>query len=222
MSQIQTVSRILSRSAAAVLVALLLAAPAAAYELQRTFDTDDLTLHNLVGEVRIEPGGSQFEVTVQVQGAGATKGAVRLEATGDELQILFPDGVDELVYPRMGKGNTQVSLGDGDWLSGMSTRKRIRISGSGSGLELWADVVVRVPNGAHLQVKHGVGTVTAEQVEGELGLATRSGDVVVDRTYGRLSVATGSGDVELRQVDGDEVRVATGSGDVTIDTVDGD
>ena len=48
---------------------------------------------------------------------------------------------------------------------------RIEISGRGSGAEVWADVVVRVPRGRVLELDHGVGEVSASGVEGELAWA---------------------------------------------------
>jgi len=199
------------------LVALvtLLAAPAwAALEERKTFSSDRLTVRSLIGEVRIEAGGgSDFEVLVTIAGKDARDGLIKLDASDSRLDIRFPAGQHEYVYPRLG-GDSDVKLGDGT--------ERLKVRGSGSGMELWADVTVRVPRGTELNVEHGVGMIAVEGVDAALKLSTRSGDVVVENTTGELAVATGNGDVDLARVQGDPLRIATGSGDVEAEDCDGE
>jgi hypothetical protein len=207
-------------------VIVLLALPAqAALEETRTFSTDHFTLTNQIGEVRVEGhSGSQFEVVVQIQGADAREGMIRLEAGDDALEIVFPEDQDDFVYPALGTSGIRLKQSGRSHRSMRSERhgQNMNVNASGSGLELWVDVVVRVPTGATLEVEHGAGKIVARDVEATLELQTRSGDVDIERTDGELSIATGSGDVTVDQARGQEIQIATGSGDVHADDVDAD
>ena len=79
---------------------------------------------------------------------------------------------------------------------------RVRITGSGSGLEAYADLVISVPEGKSVNVYLGVGDITASNVKGDLRLDTSSGRVDVTGTKGDLSVDTGSGDVKVTGASG--------------------
>ncbi|MCP3981091.1 MAG: DUF4097 domain-containing protein [bacterium] len=221
---------ILRRSMASLVGMLLLGGSLASVALAgpsetRTIDGDRLTVRNLIGEVRIEGGGgSDFEVVVETNGSDAKQGMIRIEQSGDELEIVFPSGETDYVYPAMGRNSSTNIRIDGDsWLSRLlGTNKKIRVRGSGDGLELWADVTVRVPRGGELGIEHSVGNVHASNVDGELRLSTSSGDIHTEDSRGPLSVATGSGDVDVSGVDGEQIRIATGSGDVEAERLAGD
>jgi len=209
--------------ACGVVLALAALPVAAGAELTETFSTDRLTVRNLIGEVRIEPGGSAFEVRVQVQGAGAKDGMITLDATDDRLDIVFPEGHSDYVYPRLGRNeDVDLKMRDSNWLGSLLGTDRIEVSGSGRGLELWADVTILVPSGSELEVKNGVGQVIAKNVAGELELATRSGGISAEGTDGTLQIATGSGEIEVARSRGEEIQIATGSGNVTVEDVDGE
>jgi hypothetical protein len=198
-----------------LLLALLALPVQAATEQTVSFDVDRLTVRNVIGEIRVEDGrGSGFEVVVTTGGRDSREGAIRLEKQDDMLEIGFPQDQSEFVYPPLGDGSTSLGSRDGNWLSGLIGSGKVRVRGSGAGMELWADVVVRVPRGATLQVEHAVGRIAAEGVDANLELATRSGDVALYDTRGELQVATGSGDIEAVRVSGTEVSIATGSGNV--------
>jgi hypothetical protein len=205
---------------AALLVAVAGSA-SAALEERATFSSDRLTLRNVIGEIRVEGGGSEFQVLVTISGRDAKEGLIELDKSDDQLEIRFPPGQKEYVYPRLGRGS-DTSFGDGDsgWMSRLLGSGRVRVRGAGSGMELWADVTVRVPSGASLEVEHGVGQILASNVDGELELSTRSGDVKVEDIRGDLAVATGSGDVGLIRVSAERFQVSTGSGEVTAEDCD--
>jgi DUF4097 and DUF4098 domain-containing protein YvlB len=193
----------------------------------KSFSTERLTVRNMIGEIRIEAGGSAFEVIVDVQGKDAREGMIRIEAQEDEMDVVFPEGTSDFVYPKLegNKVNFEAKNG-GNWASkmigGMVGSGKINVSRSGSGLEVWADVTIRVPSGLSLEVEHGVGKVVVDNADGDLQVSTRSGNVEVDGASGELSVATGSGDVRLARVSSVEAQVATGSGDVRADDFTGD
>ena len=212
-SESMSTQRQLKWPGAFVLAALVGWPAAAGTQETLSFNSPRLRVKSLIGEVTVEPhSGSGFEVVVDTQGKDAREGAVVLGREEGELTIGFAGNPRNFVYPRI-KGTTAISTDDG-WLARLLGSGRIKVSGSGSGLELWTDVTIRVPDGGELEVEHSVGKVVARNVDGQLELATGSGDVTVDATRGRLAVATGSGDVRLLSVEGGEIEVATGSGDV--------
>ena len=211
----------------ALAVATVLAVPAgsalqaAQIEKNHSFSTDRLTVRNVIGEIRVEGhGGSTFEVVVRVGGRDAAEGSIRTKTTDDQLDVVFPAATGDFVYPPLGRSSSDFNVKSGSNLAelfyGDGGVDRVKVRGSGKGLELWADVTVRVPSGGRLEIVHGVGELFAENVDGDLELATRSGNVTADRTRGDISVATGSGDVGLSQIDSDSVEIATGSGSIKI------
>ena len=218
---------------APAVLCLILAAPALAeFDQERSFQTDNLTVRNLIGEVRVTGhGGSGYDVLVRVRGKDASPDLVQIqtdEGANPVLTVVFPLKQErDYVYPAMGKKSKStftVDKGSDSWLSslmGSLSGRKITVRGSGSGLEVWADVEIRVPTGGSLQVKHGVGEITAEGVNGDLRLDNSSGAVDVSGITGDLVTDTGSGHVTVRDVTG-EVRVDTGSGMVELEHSRGD
>jgi hypothetical protein len=212
----------------------VLAVPLAATELDEsfTFESRSLSLGNLIGEIEVEGhSGDAFEVDVRVRGRDATRDALRFETrrgTNGRLSIRFP--VDEhrrFVYPELGRrGSVSLQRPEDDRdgllaeILAAFSRDRIRVSASGPGVELWADVTVRVPTGASLEVDHGVGKVRLRRVEGSLDVEISSGSVEGEDVTGELAVDTGSGSVELARVRG-RLAVDTGSGRVELADYDG-
>jgi DUF4097 and DUF4098 domain-containing protein YvlB len=210
-------------------LALFVVAPAAhAGEYSESWSTssDSLTIHNLIGEVQVTGGGSEFEVTVHVRGADASPGSITLDGSSNKLEIVFPES-KRFVYPKLGSGKVSFSPSNnerGSWLSnlfGSMGGGNIEVNGSGRGTEIWADLEIRVPDGAEFVIYHGVGDLNASGIEGEVTLDTSSGRVNVDGVDGSLLVDTGSGAVSVRNSHG-EVTVDTGSGHVDISDSDGD
>lgn len=206
----------------------LLGPAATAFEERATLPADALVLRNLIGRIDVEGhDGSSFEVEIRVQGSDATPDRVVIETTqgrNAEVDIRFP--LDEsrrfcYVYPEA-SGSTSFSLDeDSSWLAKLFGSGNVKVSKSGGGLEIWADVRVPVPRGKMLVVDHGVGTIIAQDVDGGLELSTRSGPVQVDDVRGPVSVDTGSGRVSLADIAGD-LHVDTGSGGVTASDVRSD
>ena len=204
-----------------------------------TFDGDELKITNMIGKVDVRPSsGDEIKVTVNILGEDAEDGVLDFETTKGELNINFPiDDHKKYVYPDLGSGSkTTISYKDensgGSWLRNLFGGERITVRGKGSGLEIWADVVVEVPKGRNLEVKLGVGRIEAEDVQGDLVLDTHSGaiqatniegDLLADTGSGRVTasavrgnvhVDTGSGKVELADCRGEDILVDTGSGSV--------
>jgi len=205
------------------LAALALCVPGLAQaQKQFTLSGDEVAVYNLAGTVRIS-AGSGGSVTVAVT-PGGSDGAKLTFAEGsvrgrNALRVIYPS--DRIIFGDMGKGSTELSVReDGTFGSDDESRHRnqggrVRISGSGSGLEAHASLVISVPEGKSVNVYLGVGDITASNVNGNLRLDTSSGGVDVTGIMGDLSIETGSGDVKVSRVSGNAVSIDTGSGDVT-------
>jgi hypothetical protein len=207
-------------------VALSAASFALAGEFTETLnvDADELSVVNLIGEMRVVPGsGDAYEIVVNVRGDDADRDRIRIEQDGDVVRIVFPvDKERDYVYPPMGRGKTQIRFsdeeGDGSFWSkvlGALGAERVTVRAKGKGLEVWADVEIRAPRGASTRVRLGVGEARAEGIVGDVTLDTNSGAVVMMNIEGDVLADTGSGRVEITGVRGD-VSADTGSGSVKI------
>jgi hypothetical protein len=222
----------------------------AGFEESRSFAAETLTVNNLIGEIRVSGhAGSSFEVLVQVRGDDASPELIEVltkDGASPELTIGFPiESERNYVYPALGAGSkTSFTFNKdegGSWLAqliGAAGTRRITIRGSGSGLEVWADVEIKVPHGSTLRVNHGAGEIQAadvrahlqldahsgaievSHVEGDVLADTGSGHVTLTDVAGVLNVDTGSGHVELENCRGGKVLVDTGSGHVTLRSVE--
>jgi len=209
--------------AGCLLIGAVASTAAAGFDKQGTLSADSLVLRNLIGEIEVlGHDGSSFEIEVRVQGGDADPERVRIEITEGrdaEWNIVFPlKESKRYVYPRMNGGSTSFGMDDGSWLSnlfGALSGGDVKVSGSGSGLEIWADVTVKVPRGKRVVVNHGVGRIHATDVDADLVLDSRSGPVEVVGANGSVSVDTGSGQVSVESIRGN-LQVDTGSGKVTV------
>ncbi len=209
---------------ASLAVAALVLSMPALLQAQKQFTVagDEVAFYNLAGTASISPGtGAAVTATVSTGGKDAGKltfqeGEVRGR---NALRVMYPS--DHVIYSAMGRGsNTELSVRDDGTFGGDSEHRRhnrggrVRISGSGSGLEAWANLVISVPPGKSVSVNLGVGDITASNVNGHLRLDTSSGQVDVTGTTGDLSIDTGSGNVRVTRVSGSSISIDTGSGDV--------
>jgi hypothetical protein len=210
-----------------VLVAAMVAVPVSAQEIQRVAGTD-VAIYNLAGRVEVV-GGRGSEVVVRITRGGADASELAVE-TGEirgrsTLRIVYPG--DEIVYPGMGRGsNTSFSVrADGTFGDGGGDRggngDRMRIQGTGSGLEAWADLVIEVPSGITASVYLAAGEIDARGVDAALRLDTGSGAITATDISGSLDIDTGSGGIRARGIEG-SLNVDTGSGRVDVSDVVGD
>jgi lia operon protein LiaG len=227
-----------------VVVALAVAWPAAltGQQVERfNLSGDSIAVYNLVGQVTVEPGQGAVEVQVTRGGSGASRLRVAQGEIDDRetLRVLYPE--DHVVYRGLDHGSsTQLRIrddgtfgdGDHDW-RGSDWGRRVRISGSGAGLEAHADLRVQLPPGRQLEIYLAVGKVSltnvsgrlivdahsapvsASGIRGDLSIDVGSGNVQVSDIEGDLSVDTGSGPVEVSKFKGTNLSVDTGSGEVT-------
>lgn len=213
------------------LVSLVFLRSAAAGDLQRhyTIDCEELQLINLIGEIRVEKSsGDDFIVDIEILGDDAEGDLIEVEqkeGKRSRLTIQFPTSKErKYVYPGLLGQNAKIDIrepksssrGDNDngFLSAIfNSGRKIRVSRRGSGIELWVDVTIKVPEGRSLIVRHGAGDMFAEGVEANLILDSSHGMISVTNHIGELSADTGSGHVELKNIKGD-VNIDTGSGSV--------
>ncbi len=218
-----------ARLAAALLatVALLslLAVPAAAQRPERQILAGrDIAIYNLAGKVTVE-GGSGSDVVVEIMRAGGDARALDVEVdriNGREtLRVIYPS--NRIVYREGGRSfTTRVSVRRDGTFGGSSVgAERVTISGSGSGLEAWADLRILVPQERTVAVYIGVGEINARDLAGDFRLDTHSGNVFAEQIRGKLLVDTGSGRVTCTGIDGD-LDIDTGSGRVDIVAINGD
>jgi hypothetical protein len=216
---------------------ILISAPRpawAGFDEHATLKGSKLEITNLIGAVRIEgTGPGAFGVDVAVRGDDATRDRVKIEThEGGTASLLVRFPLEEstrYVYPEMGRRSRSTfrmsgSGEDESWLKqvfGAIAGKQIEISGDGHGLEIWADITVKVPEGKELVLRHGAGAVTARNVKGKLNLDTHVGRVDAASIHGDLTVDTGSGSVTVKDVEG-RVDLDTGSGSVTAEGVSGE
>jgi len=204
-------------------LATVSAAPARA-ETQ-SFSGNKVRIHNLIGKATVVQGtGSGFKIEITRGGDDAALLEIKTEKDGDTevLRLVYPG--DRFVYPALGMGsNSSISV-NGDGTFGGSSkegRRQVKISGGGSGKEMWADLRIEMPRGGDLALYNAIGKVAANDVSGELNLDTASGDVEATGVTGDITVDVGSGDVELTRIEG-TVSVDTGSGHVILSDVKGD
>ncbi len=218
----------MSKLSFAVLALAALASAAQAQSDRKTLSGSQVAIYNLVGRVTVEQG-SGSEVVVEISRDGRDAKRLKIEV-GDvrgrnALRVVYPD--DDIVYPDLGRwSNSDFRINtDGTW--GGSDRDdrwgghRVRVKGSGSGTEAWADIKVFVPSGKDVAVYLGVGRLEASRVTADLKLSTSSGRVTVNGVKGNLLAEAGSGGVEVRGATGDDVRLTAGSGSVSATDVNG-
>ncbi len=202
-------------AASAILVAA--AAPAAAQTERFSLEGSRVSIYNLAGEVRVE-AGSGPAVVVEVTRGGGDAGELRVRRDGGVLAVAYPG--DHVVYPEAGRGsNTQLTVrGDGTFGGNLGGGRRVRISGSGSGTEAWADLRVLVPAGRTVTVHQAVGRVDLTNVSGDLRVDSHAAAIRAQGTRGSLNLDTGSGGIDVRDAQG-ELLLDTGSGGVRLANV---
>lgn len=215
----RTVLRALALTA---LLILVLASPNARadYEESFTYSSSSLKIVNLIGAIDVQGhDGDSFLVEVKVSGADAEPGVIEFESSDGqraELIVGFPvDDERRYIYPELGRNSrTTFNPGRGDGgIWDVFGRGKIEVRGSGRGMELWADITIKVPKGSELFVMNGVGALEGSDAEAHLEFNLRSGSAYVHNIVGEVNVDTGSGHVEVEDIEGD-LLVDTGSGHV--------
>jgi len=216
--------------AAALAPLLVPAAPALAHAQaeRRALEGAHVAVYNLAGSVRVERGRGR-DVEVEVTRAGRDADRLRIE-TGTvrglpTLRVLYPD--DDIVYRRGRERSYRTEArirDDGTWGGERrwSEGRKVQVRSAGRGLEAWADIVVRVPDGHDVDAYLLVGELTARDVDANLRLDVASARVIAEGTRGALTVDAGSGGVELRDVNTTRLVVDNGSGGIQLSDVRGE
>ena len=194
-----------------------------------------IAIYNFAGDIRVERGTGS-NIVVEVTRGGRDAGQLdiaRSERDGwQNLIVRYPG--NRIVYGRKGWGRlsrTEFNAADDGTfgnrnldptlgtdrvtarVGGERQNRRVRVSGSGSGLDAHANLRVLVPEGKAIAIHLGVGTLHVSDVAGDVQIDSRSGSVSTARTKGFLRVDTGSGEIETSSAEGD-VALYTGSGRV--------
>src|SRR6185369_9767065 len=213
---------------ALAIVALALSAgasdPSAQQRDRYTLMGDKVAIHNLAGELRVEPGTGSA-VVVEVVRGGRDAGALSVR-TGEHrgiptLAVSYPGR--RVVYPRIPGHWSVRQTADGGLFKehlDLLGQREITVSGSGSGIEAWADLRVLVPKGKSVIFRHLAGRASIHDVEGDLVVDHGVGKLEVRGVRGRVALDTGSGEVTVSNIQGD-LTVDSGSGAVTISDLRG-
>ena len=217
----------------AMLAAAALATPAfGEFDETHQFDSDSLTVSNLIGRIEIGPAaGDEFEVEVSVRGADGVPANIEIEERGGsraQLQVVFPvDDERRFVYPELSRRRAQLWSREGNRSSSLLgeilrsiSGRRIRVERSGSGMEAWADLTIRVPDGRSLKVELGAGDIEVAGVAADLDLNTRAGTAAAAGLQGDVKIDVGSGGIEVSDVRG-RLVLDTGSGKASLDGFEG-
>jgi DUF4097 and DUF4098 domain-containing protein YvlB len=223
-----------------VLAALAVLASGASATAQDRFSLtgERVAIYNVAGDVRVE-AGSGSAVVVEVNRGGANGSELHLDRRNDAgwqlLVVRYPS--NRIVYRRLGRfsrnefgvrddgtfglrnldpqlGPERITKGRGS----VSGGERVRVTGSGSGLEAHADLRVQVPAGRVVAIHLGVGKILVHNVNGDLQLDARSASIEANGVSGFGRFDTGSGSIALRNGTGD-YGLHTGSGSVTVNEV---
>ncbi len=188
-----------------------------------TIQGNRVEIYNIAGSVRIQ-SGSGSAVLVEIDAGGADADQLDVETgrigTAETLRVIYPD--DRIVYPRLrSRSRSQFSVrADGTFFGRARRGDRVTVSGSGRGLEAYADMTISIPAGKTVGVFLGVGEVDVTNVNGDLMVDVASAPVTARGTRGKLYIDTGSGAVEVTNAEGD-VSVDTGSGSVDVSGITG-
>src|SRR5687768_4213416 len=127
---------------------------------------DKVAIYNVAGEIRVE-AGTGGNVVIEITRGGADSDRLRVERQNDDgwNQVIVKYPSDRIVYRRLGRfSRSDFSVRD-DGTFGMRNLNpdrgaerikkadgnvggdRIRVAGSGNGLEAYADIRVLVPEG---------------------------------------------------------------------------
>ena len=225
--------KIIHFGVAALLLASLVGAPAMADEtLTQTREeristdgVDSVLFLNLAGKVTLSRAtGDEMLVTVTMSASGDDEAEARenlglldleVQKDGDRVRVTG-------MYPVNDHSRFAYQPDGRSWGYNTTTRyldERITVSGS-RGLAVHMDFAVAVPDGVRVRFENKVGSVTANDVNGDLDLDTSSGSIEVQGGEGYIVADTGSGAVTVRDRRGD-VRADTGSGSVEIHDVVG-
>jgi hypothetical protein len=204
--------------ALAACAALVLLAGAASADGHVSLSGERIKVYNLAGKMDVV-AGSGSSVTVDIVDGGRDASRLRVERGVDLgthwLAIAYPG--DRIVSPRLSRGSScDLWVREDGRFGGRESRlnaRKVRITGSGSGTEAWADLRIAVPPGQDVAVYLGVGEAVISNVDGKLSIDCASASVTSRGTKGRLSIDTGSGDVTVDGAQGD-LAIDTGSGGV--------
>ncbi|HEX6930487.1 MAG TPA: hypothetical protein VF267_14625, partial [Gammaproteobacteria bacterium] len=197
-------------------------------------EVTEVAVLNLAGNVILKgTDGDELVVKAFLTGEASSADEARRNAgllsldinqQGERVEIVtvYPvDEYDEYVYRRDGEDDDGGFFGWGSRTTTSYLDERVSIKSGGDGLAVHVDYELLVPDGIAVTFEDKVGTISAENVNGDLLLDTSSGAITVSGGKGSISADTGSGEIRVSDHAGD-VLADTGSGGVTVRKVTGD
>jgi DUF4097 and DUF4098 domain-containing protein YvlB len=196
-------------------------------------DGATVQVKNLAGRIELETSeGRQLEVVAKVTARARSSEEARrllslLDVTVSEVQggfavkVLYPtDEYKTYRYSGVAKGLRLASRWGGVSTAVSYEGSDVTVTTAREGIELFADLRIRVPDGATVDVENGVGLVEGRRLASSLTAGTVWGDIRVDGGSGALRARTETGDVVVRGRNG-TLDLMTDLGDVTLDGVEG-
>lgn len=199
-----------------------------------TLTGDVVSIANLAGELRVEPGAGP-DVVVEARARGPDAALLRADierrADGDALRVRFAgrrlvfaglairgDSIE--VRPRA-DGYEPAGGVAGRWLDKLLRRPApLRIVRRGAGPAAASDLVVRLPAGRRARLHAAAGTVVIAGARGEIDVVSLFAPVRADTVGGALAVRTHAAPVTVRG-GAAELAVRTRAGSVDIEDVSG-
>jgi hypothetical protein len=173
-------------------------------------------VENLAGTMTVTAAdGDRVEAVARVHAENdRLAAAVRFEQVAGDggrpvLRVIYPR--DEWTFRYPGHGSTSVEY-DG---------RKVKVSRH-AGVEVWADVEIRVPRRAvHATFRNVVGPISAGGLQGTVRLDSASGEIAAAGLSGEISADTGSGDIRAERIEG-SFECDTGSGTCLLTGFTGD
>lgn len=227
------------RFSTALALALLVPAPTALAgsdydkEVVRQFEPGSvrsMRLENLAGRILVErAGGESLEIRARIHANDYDGLDARDVAQLLDLEIDRENGAIRVTakYPLEKYSRIHYADAAGGLFSGSTTvrvdgrKVKIGCGRKASGLPLWVDFHVRLPEGLDCDLKHYVGQVKLEGLTADCKLDCASAEVTIEKHKGNVLVDSGSGDIRVEKMEG-SLNLDTGSGDIKISDLRGD
>jgi hypothetical protein len=188
----------------AILLLIAVGQPSLAADYE---EVRDLSLNaEGIGILEIETGAGSLLVTgVAESSTIVVEAIIRVPNEDAEGARKIIESDLELSLERDGDRAILQADFEGSWLSGHDGSIQLEVT---------------VPEAISLKINDGSGSITAQDVNGDIALDDGSGSIDLTRVGGRLTIDDGSGSIAAQQVGGD-VTITDGSGSLKVTRVEG-
>jgi len=161
-----------------------------------------------IRELQIDAGAGSLKV---IGGEGLTA----IEVTA-EIHVSGVEGKDKEAYF---EDHVKLSLdkrGDRAVLESQIEQHHVFLFSG----EARIDLTIRMPKDTDLRIDDGSGSMTVEDLKGNVVIEDGSGDIRVERIEGNLEIDDNSGDIDVKEISGD-VSIDDGSGSMYVSAIGG-